>query len=48
MVGSQRFQDAVRALPVGPEVPQLTREFILKCLDDLRGLGFIPEPAGTG
>jgi fatty acid CoA ligase FadD9 len=44
MVGSKRFQDAVRALPIGPEIPHLTQEFILKCLDDMRQLGIIPEP----
>jgi fatty acid CoA ligase FadD9 len=44
MVGSQHFQDAVRRLPVGPEVPHLTQEFIDKCLDDMRRLGLIPAP----
>jgi len=47
MVGSKRFQDAVRALPIGPEVPRLTREFILKCLGDMRQLGLIPEPGAN-
>ena len=36
-----RFVDGVRRLPVGPAVPHLTREFIEKCLDDLRSLGLI-------
>jgi len=45
LVGSKRFQDAVSALPIGPDVPQLTREFVLKCLDDMRGLDLIPAPA---
>ncbi|MDT3444891.1 carboxylic acid reductase [Pseudofrankia sp. BMG5.37] len=41
MVGTQRFQEAVRRLPVGPEVPRLTRDFIHKCLDDMARLGLI-------
>jgi fatty acid CoA ligase FadD9 len=44
MVGSKRFQDAVRALPIGPDVPHLSRDFILKCLDDMRRLNLVPEP----
>ena len=44
MVGTKRFRDAVRALPIGPEIPHLTREFILKCLDDMLRLGLIPQP----
>ena len=44
MVGSARFADAVRKLPIGPEVPQLTQDFIDKCLEDIRGLGLIPAP----
>ena len=47
MVGTKRFQDAVRALPIGPEIPHLTREFILKCLDDMLRLGLIPQPVGS-
>jgi fatty acid CoA ligase FadD9 len=47
MAGSKRFQDAVRALPIGPEVPHLSREFILKCLDDMRRFELIPEPAAS-
>ena len=27
------------------EVPHLTREFIDKCLDDMRRLGLIPDPS---
>ena len=38
---------AVQALPVEPEVPHLAREFIDKCLDDMRRLGLIPAPAMT-
>jgi fatty acid CoA ligase FadD9 len=48
MIGSQHFQDAVRRLPVGPEVPHLTREFIEKYLDDMRLLGLIPPPGAGG
>jgi fatty acid CoA ligase FadD9 len=48
MVGSQHFQDAVRRLPVGPEVPHLTQEFIDKCLDDMRRLGLVPAPPTDG
>ncbi len=44
MVGSGRFVDGVRRLPVGPEVPHLTQEFIGKCLDDLRRLGLVGDP----
>jgi len=45
MFGSKHFQEAVRKLPVGPEVPHLDQAFILKCLDDMRRLGLIPPPA---
>ncbi len=45
LFGSQRYQAAVRRLPIGPEVPHLTEEFIDKCLDDMRRLGLIPEPS---
>ncbi len=45
--GSRHFQDAVRKLPCGPEVPHLDQAFILKCLDDMRRLGLIPAPAPT-
>jgi fatty acid CoA ligase FadD9 len=48
MVGSQHFQDGVRRLPIGPEVPHLTEEFIHKYLDDLRRLGLIPAPGTPG
>jgi fatty acid CoA ligase FadD9 len=44
MVGSARFVEGVRRLPVGQEVPHLTREFIEKCLDDLRRLALIGPP----
>lgn len=44
MIGSQHFEEAVRALPIGPEAPHLTREFIDKCLADMRRLGLIPAP----
>ena len=44
MIGSQHFEEGVRALPIGPEAPHLTREFIDKCLDDMRRLGLIPAP----
>jgi fatty acid CoA ligase FadD9 len=44
MVGSKRFEGAVRRLRVGPEVPHLTQEFIEKCLDDMRRLDLIPAP----
>jgi fatty acid CoA ligase FadD9 len=47
MAGSKRFQDAVRALPTGPDVPHLSRDFILKCLDDMRRLNLIPEPGAS-
>lgn len=45
MFGSKHFQAEVRKLPCGPEVPHLDQAFILKCLDDMRRLGLIPEPA---
>ena len=48
MVSSKRFQDAVRALPIGPDVPHLSRGFIRKCLEDMRQLGLIPEPGADG
>jgi len=48
MVGSKRFQDAVRALTIGPDVPHLTRGFIRKCLGDMCRLGLIPEPGADG
>ena len=44
MVGSARFVDGVRGLPVGPDVPHLTQAFIEKCLDDLRRLGLVGRP----
>ncbi|HEY5856502.1 MAG TPA: carboxylic acid reductase [Aldersonia sp.] len=44
---STAFQDAVRRLPVGPEVPHLDRGFIEKCLDALWRLGLIPAPASA-
>ena len=44
MASSRRFQDAVGQLPIGPEVPHLSREFIFKCLRDMSQLGLIPEP----
>ena len=44
MVGSARFVEGVRRLPVGPEVPHITQEFIVKCLDDLRRLGLVGRP----
>jgi fatty acid CoA ligase FadD9 len=47
MFGSKHFQEAVRKLPVGPDVPHLDQAFILKCLDDMRRLGLIPAPAMT-
>jgi fatty acid CoA ligase FadD9 len=47
MVGTKRFQDAVRPLPIGPEIPHLSREFILKCLEDMRQLGLIAQPDGS-
>jgi fatty acid CoA ligase FadD9 len=37
-IPSGNFVDAVRTLPVGPEVPHLSEPFIHKCLDDLREL----------
>ena len=46
MFGSKHFQAEVRKLSCGPEVPHLDQAFILKCLDDLRRLGLISEPAG--
>jgi fatty acid CoA ligase FadD9 len=46
--GSQQFQAAVRGLPVGPEVPHLTQDFIVKCINDMRALGLVPEPASDG
>ena len=45
LFGSQHFQEAVRKLPGGLTVPHLDQAFILKCLDDLRRLGLIPQPA---
>ncbi len=48
MVSSKRFQDAVRALPIGPDVPHLSRGFIRKCLEDMHQLGLIPEPGADG
>jgi fatty acid CoA ligase FadD9 len=47
MVGTRRFQAAVRDLPVGPEVPRLNRQFINKCLDDMARLGLIPGLSGS-
>jgi fatty acid CoA ligase FadD9 len=47
MASSRRFQEAVSKLPIGPEVPHLTQEFIFKCLDDMRQLGLIPDPDGN-
>ena len=47
MFGSRHFQEAVRKLPVGPDVPHLDQTFILKCLDDMRRLSLIPAPAMT-
>jgi fatty acid CoA ligase FadD9 len=47
LAGSQHFQEAVRRLSIGPEVPHLTEEFIHKYLDDLQALGLIAPP-GAG
>ncbi|MBL7499059.1 thioester reductase domain-containing protein [Frankia sp. CNm7] len=47
MVATTRFQAAVRDLPVGPEIPHLTRAFIHKCLDDMTRLGLVSAPPGT-
>jgi fatty acid CoA ligase FadD9 len=44
MIGSRRFEHAVRGLSIGPEAPHLTRAFLDKCLDDMRRLGLIPPP----
>jgi fatty acid CoA ligase FadD9 len=44
MLVSRRFEAAVRRLPIGPEAPHLTREFIQKCLDDMREVGLISGP----
>ncbi len=41
MIDSKRFQDAVTELAVGPDVPHLDREFIQKCLADMRTLDLI-------
>jgi fatty acid CoA ligase FadD9 len=38
-----RFDDALRTLKIGPETPRLDREYIHKCLDDMRRLGLIPS-----
>lgn len=45
--GVNIFQEAVRKLPGGPDVPHLDQAFILKCLDDMRRLGVISAPAMT-
>lgn len=45
MVGSQRFQEGVRTLPIGPDVPHLDRAFIDKNLADMRAHGLIPPVA---
>jgi fatty acid CoA ligase FadD9 len=39
-----RFVDAVRDLGTPGGIPQLNREFIDKCVDDLRVLGLISDP----
>jgi fatty acid CoA ligase FadD9 len=42
--GSQRFDETVSALTVGPGTPQLRHDFIDKYLEDMRRLGLIPNP----
>jgi fatty acid CoA ligase FadD9 len=50
VAGSRHFDDALRALDIGPETPRLTRDYIDKCLDDMCRLGLIPisEPRALG
>lgn len=45
MMGSEHFQAAVNDLPIGPDVPNLSEEFIHKYLNDMRLLGLIGEPS---
>ncbi|CAB4975165.1 MAG: AMP-binding protein [Actinobacteria bacterium] len=42
---SDHFAAAVASLPIGPRVPHLTREYIEKCLEDLRARGLIDSPS---
>jgi fatty acid CoA ligase FadD9 len=44
MAGSRHFDDALRTLEIGPTTPQLTREYIDKCLSDMCRLGLVPVP----
>jgi fatty acid CoA ligase FadD9 len=43
MVSARRFHDDVRTLGVGPDkdIPHITRELILKYLDDLELVGLL-------
>lgn len=44
MMGSDHFQAAVKTLDIGPDVPQLSEQFIHKYLNDMRLLDLIGEP----
>jgi fatty acid CoA ligase FadD9 len=44
IAGNRRFADAIRTLPIGPETPPLTQDYLNKCLDDMRRLGLVPAP----
>ena len=41
--GCKRFKEAIRNLPVGPEVPHLSESYIHKYLNDMVLLNLIPE-----
>lgn len=41
---SSKFQELVHGLPIG-DVPHLSEKYVHKCLDDLRYLGIIGDPA---
>jgi len=43
-LGSEHFEKALGDLASESEAPHLSREFIDKCLDDMRRLGLISAP----
>lgn len=43
--GCDNFRELVRNLSIGPDVPHLSRAYINKCLNDMRQLGLVGEPA---
>jgi len=45
-VACEYFVEAVRGLPVGPDIPHLTEDFIHKYLADMRKLGLLPVRTG--